>query len=129
MSKLIAFTYSFLILIQSFNINLEDFSKFSVLLKHAEFHKEKYGDTFFEFLAEHYGDSKVNHEDDHEEHKDLPFKDAQHMLTHTNTSFISITNNFDFQYQEFIEIPFNFHYEDTFTNFEKSSIFQPPKHA
>tara|TARA_R110002033_G_scaffold60806_3_gene111121 strand:+ start:1606 stop:1908 length:303 start_codon:yes stop_codon:yes gene_type:complete len=100
-----------------------------VLLKHAEFHKEKYGDTFFEFLAEHYGDSKVNHEDDHEEHKDLPFKDAQHMLTHTNTSFISITNNFDFQYQEFIEIPFNFHYEDTFTNFEKSSIFQPPKHA
>ena len=71
MSKLIAFTYSFLILIQSFNINLEDFSKFSVLLKHAEFHKEKYGDTFFEFLSEHYGDSKVNHEDDHEEHPPL----------------------------------------------------------
>ena len=45
MSKLLAVTYSFLILIQSFNINLEDISKFSALLEHASFHKEMYGDT------------------------------------------------------------------------------------
>ena len=129
MSKLVAFSYSFLILIQSFNINLEDFSKFSVLLEHAEYHKKMYGDTFFEFLAEHYGDAKDDHQNDHEEHKDLPFKDAQHILSHTNTSFINSANNFDFNYQEYLEIPFNFYYAETCTNFEKASVFQPPKHV
>ncbi|NRD21925.1 hypothetical protein HNV10_01645 [Winogradskyella litoriviva] len=129
MGKLVAFSYSFLILIQSFNFNLEDFSKINTLIEHAQYHKEKYGDTFFEFLAEHYGDNKDDHENEHEEHKDLPFKDAQHMLSHTNTSFISVDNHFDFQYSIFVEIPFNFHYEETFTSFENSSFFHPPKHT
>jgi len=68
MSKLLAVTYSFLILIQSFNINLEDISKFSALLEHASFHKEMYGDTFLDFLAEHYGEAKDKHENSHKEH-------------------------------------------------------------
>jgi len=129
MTKLVAFSYSFLILIQSFSINLEDFSKINTLIEHAQFHKEKYGDTFFEFIAEHYGDVKDDHTNNHKEHEDLPFKDSQHLLSHTNTSFINIANNFDFSYQEFITIPFNFFYTDSHTNFEKSSVFQPPKHA
>ena len=118
-----------MILIQSFNINLEDISKFSALLEHASFHKEMYGDTFFDFLAEHYGEAKDNHENNHKEHKDLPFKDSHHIFSHINTSFINIANTFDFNYTEFIEIPFNFFYKDTFSSFEKSSVFQPPKHA
>jgi len=129
MSKILAFTYSILILLQSFNINLEDFSKINALLNHAEFHKEMYGDTFFEFIVEHYGDAKDNHKNDHKEHDDLPFKDSHHICTHINTSFISITNNYDFTYTEFIEIPFNFHYNEALTDSEKPSIFQPPKHA
>jgi hypothetical protein len=129
MSKLVAFSYSFLILIQSFNINLEDFSKINTLIEHAQFHKEKYGDTFFEFLAEHYGDAKDDHTNDHKEHEDLPFKDAQHLLSHTNTSFLNIKNIFEFKNNEFVAIPFNFHYEETFTSFENSSFFHPPKHA
>ncbi len=118
-----------MILIQSFNINLEDISKFSALMEHASFHKEMYGDTFFEFLAEHYGDAKDDHENDHEEHDDLPFKDNHHLCSHVNTSFINVSFSFDFNYQEFIEIPFNFFYNDTFSSFEKTTIFQPPKHA
>lgn len=129
MNKLVAFIYSFLILIQSFNINLEDLSKFNVLLEHAEYHKKMYGDSFFQFLAEHYGDAQDDHQNDHEEHKDLPFKDAQHILTHANTSFINIANHFDFNYQEFREIPFNFFYTESHTTFEKPSVFQPPKHV
>ncbi|AUC82736.1 hypothetical protein CW733_11625 [Lacinutrix sp. Bg11-31] len=129
MSKILAITYSFLILIQSFNINLEDISKFSVLLEHANFHEEMYGDTFFQFLAEHYGDARDTHENNHKEHEDLPFKDGHHMCTHINTSFISVANNFEFTYYEFIEIPFNFHYTETLTDSEKTSIFQPPKYA
>lgn len=129
MSKILAITYSLLILIQSFNINLEDISKFSALLEHAEFHEEMYGDTFFQFLAEHYGDARDTHDNDHKEHKDLPFKDNHHMCTHINTSFISIANNFELNQYEFIEIPFNFHYNETITDSEKTAIFQPPKHA
>ena len=129
MSKILAITYSLLILLQSFNINLEDISKFSALLEHAEFHEEMYGDTFFEFLAEHYGDARDSHDNDHEEHEDLPFKDSHHMCTHINTSFIGLANNFEINYQEFIEIPFNFHYNETITDAVKTSIFQPPRAA
>lgn len=129
MSKILAFTYSFLILIQSFNINLEDFSKISALVEHAQFHKEKYGDTFFEFLAEHYGDDRHDHENNHQEHKDLPFNDGNHMCSHINNSFLNVANTFDFKSQEPVEIPVNFYYKDMFTSFEKTSVFQPPKHA
>ncbi len=129
MTKLLALTYSFLILIQSFNINLENFSKFNALIDHAQFHKEMYGDTFFDFLAEHYGEARDNHENDHKEHKDLPFKDNHHMCTHINLSFISPNISFKIGSEEFIEIPFNFVYKESFTSFEKPSIFQPPKHA
>ncbi|WP_458628532.1 hypothetical protein [Winogradskyella sp. PC D3.3] len=129
MSKLVAFTYSLMILVQSFNIGIEDLSKFSVLLDHAEFHKEMYGDTFFQFLAEHYGNVKDNHQDDHKEHKDLPFKDAHHLCSHTSIHFIDFTVVFDFTQHDFTEIPFNFYYTEPHTNFEKTSVFQPPKFA
>lgn len=129
MNKVLAFTYSFLILIQSFNINLEDFSKISALVEHAQYHKEKYGDTFLEFLVEHYGDDREEHENSHTEHEDLPFNDSHHMCSHINTSFLSVVNTFDFKYQEYIEIPVNFYYKDMFTAFEKTSVFQPPKHV
>ncbi len=129
MSKIIAITYSLLILIQSFNINLEDISKFSALLEHAQFHKANYGDTFFQFLAEHYGDARDDHENDHKEHEDLPFKDSHHICSHINTSFIKVANTFDFKHQEFINIPFNFFYKEGISSFEKLSVFQPPKLA
>ena len=129
MSKVVAITYSFLILIQSFNIGLEDLSKFSVLLEHANYHKEMYGDSFFEFLAEHYGDKEDSHANDHEEHKDLPFKDAQHLCSHINTPFINASIVFEFKQQHSIKVPFNFFYTESHTNFEKPSVFQPPKHA
>lgn len=129
MNKILALTYSFLILIQSFNINLDDISKINALIDHAQFHKEMYGDSFFDFLAEHYGEARDNHENDHKEHKDLPFKDNHHMCTHINLSFISPNISFKINNTEFIEIPFNFFYKESFTSFEKPSIFQPPKHA
>ena len=129
MSKLIAFTYSLLILFQSFNIGLEDLSKFSTLLEHADYHKEMYGDNFVQFLAEHYGDAKADHDNEHEEHKDLPFKDAHHFCSHIITPFINTSITYDFTQQDFIKIPFNFHYTESHTNFEKSSVFQPPKDA
>ncbi len=129
MNKLVAISYSLLILIQSFNFNFEDFSKLSMLFEHAEFHQENYGDSFFDFIAEHYGETKFQHENDHEEHEDLPFKHHHQTCSHNNVSFTLPTLNFTLEYQLFTEIPINFFYKESKSLFEKPSVFQPPKLA
>ena len=127
MQKLIAISCSFLILVQSVNISFEDISKMSVLLEHAEYHQQTYGDSFFEFLAEHYGDTQLAHGTEHEEHEDLPFKHHHQSCAHTNVAFTIETLNFDLNYEPFIEIPINFFYKESTSLFEKPSIFQPPQ--
>lgn len=128
MHKLVAIIYSVLILIQSFNFGFEDFSKLSALLAHAEYHQETYGDSFFDFISEHYGDAKFQHENEHKEHEDLPFKHHQ-SCAHTTLSFTLPDVNFTLKYQTFIEIPCNFFYKESISLFEKPSVFQPPKFA
>ncbi len=129
MQKLIAISCSFLILIQSINISFEDMSKISVLLEHAEFHQQTYGDSIFEFLTEHYGESNVVHGTDHEEHEDLPFKHHHQSCAHTNVAFTFETLKFNLSDEPFIEIPINFFYKESTSLFEKSSVFQPPQLA
>ena len=128
MSKLVVIFYSCLILFQSFNINIEDFSKFSVLIEHANYHKEMYGDTFLEFLSEHYGEQKTSHPNNHKEHEDLPFKNHHHMLCHINTVFILTPYiTYHINYQSHQDIPLDFFYKESVSLFEKPSVFQPPK--
>ncbi len=129
MSKLFAILFSSLILVQSLSISFEDFSKLNVLLEHAKFHQETYGDSFFEFLAEHYGENIIQHGIDHEEHEELPFK-HQRDCTHIAFDFTANPRfNLDSNQQSFIQIPFNFFYKESSSLFEKPSIFQPPKLA
>ena len=123
MQKLFAIVFSFLVLFQSLNMSLEDVSKMDVLLEHAEYHQDTYGDSFFEFLVEHY--SAVEDNSDHREHENLPFK--HQTCGHTSVAFTFETITFDFTYDPFIEIPFNFFYKESVSLFEKSSVFQPPR--
>lgn len=129
MTKLVAIFYATVILFQSLNISFEDMSKFSVLLEHASYHQEAYGDSFFDFLSEHYDVSSLEYQNDHSEHQDLPFKHDHKTCCHINTPFI--IQHFDFvaSYTSFVEIPFNFFYEESSSLFEKPSVFQPPKQA
>lgn len=130
MSKIVAFLYSFLILVQSLNINFEEFSKLQAFMEHADFHKNMYGDTFFEFLSVHYGDKMTEHQNKHKEHQDLPFKDNHQLCIHMNTSYLNQNAiTFEIKYEEFSEIPFNFFYKDSLSSFEKPTVFQPPKTA
>lgn len=130
MSKLVVIFYSFLILIQSFNINIEDISKFNTLLDHANYHKEMYGDNFFKFLSDHYGEQMATHQDQHKDHENLPFKDHQHMLCHINTAFILTPQLISsLNQQSFKKIPLDFFYKEFISLYEKPSIFQPPKLA
>ncbi len=129
MNKIVAIIYSSLILVQSFNISFEDFSKLSVLLEHADFHQEAYGDSFLDFLVEHYGENNSVHNETHEEHDNLPFKHNHQTCVHPNISFTLQTLTSDTEQQHFIETPFNFFYKESTTLFEKPSVFQPPKLA
>ncbi|EGV42216.1 hypothetical protein BZARG_494 [Bizionia argentinensis JUB59] len=129
MSKLVSIAFSFLILFQSVNISFEDFARFGVLLEHAEYHQEQYGDSFFEFLAEHYGDAEFHPASEHKEHEELPFKEHHNTCVHSATVFTLTVQDYQIAYPSFIEIPFNFFYQDSISLFEKPAVFQPPKHA
>lgn len=129
MTKIVAILFSGLILFQSFNISIEDFSKLKVLLEHAEFHQKTYGDSFIEFLVEHYSDDDNLKVNNHEEHDSLPFKKGHHNCQHLNPPYNFITANFNLDFKPFISIPFNFFYKESISSFEKPSVFQPPKQA
>ena len=128
MMKFFSLILSSLILVQSLNISFEDISKLNVLLEHAEFHQQKYGDSFFEFLSEHYGEKTSDISNKHKEHKDLPFKHDSN--THNNLNWTIVLNGL------FIELKntailtaskANFFYKESISIFEKQSVFQPPK--
>ena len=129
MSKLFAIIFSTLILIQSSNIGIEDISKLNVLVEHAKYHQETYGDNFLEFLSEHYGETMNQHFSEHQEHEQLPFKHKQDcsQLNHDFTKTIHIwkyNSN-----QNFSQVSLNFCYLDSFSLFEKPTVFQPPRFA
>ncbi|WP_026754170.1 hypothetical protein [Sediminibacter sp. Hel_I_10] len=129
MQKAFAIAFSLLVLVQSLKIGVEDISNLNVLLNHAEFHQNMYGDSFFQFLAEHYGDAVDNHPSDHKDHENLPFKHHHQTCVHSSIAFTFETSSFDLDQQLFIDIPFNFFYEESSSLFEKLSVFQPPKMA
>ena len=127
MTKSLSIAFSFLILFQSFNISLEDFSRLNTLLEHASFHQENYGDSFFEFLAEHYGKDFEDHSNEHDEHEDLPFKHDQQTCNHLNIDFTLSTYKYQVATNVLTDIPLNFYYSEMNSLFEKPSVFQPPK--
>src|SRR5690554_1293854 len=102
MSKLIATFYTFSILFQSVNISFEDLSKLSVLMEHATYHQETYGDSFLDFLSEHYGEASLHLGDEHSEHENLPFKHTDHNGCHVNTAFTLQNIEFTNSYETFI---------------------------
>ena len=126
--KFTALILSTLILMQSLNIDLESFSKINVLIKHAQFHQETYGDSFLDFLNEHYGDEK-NASKNHKEHGNLPFKKDCVNHNHIPTVFTLNTQIFELKQTLAIQILQNYFYKESYSLVEKSSIFQPPKYA
>ena len=129
MRTLFSILFANLILFQSFNIGFDDISKFSTLLDHASFHQEQYGDSFFEFLAEHYGEEFVNHSSEHKEHQDLPFKHDQQTCHNSTTILMPQSNAIELKEYLFGESNKTFFYKESYSLFEKPSVFQPPRLA
>jgi hypothetical protein len=127
--KVTAILFSVLILFQNLNVNTEDFTKLKVLVEHAQFHYETYGDSLFDFLIEHYGDADHHEMVEHKEHDDLPFKHSQQNCSQLPSLFLLIQFNFTIPQQVFNETRLNVCYKEPHSIFEKISVFQPPKAA
>ncbi|MCK5443925.1 MAG: hypothetical protein KAJ23_18730 [Maribacter sp.] len=131
MAKLASIALSFLILTQSFNMDLGDLAHIDDLLEHAEFHSEKYGDNFLVFISKHYGELQEEHnqdQDEKKEHEELPF--IHHCCSHVFTALV--LNKFEMQVLKTVPVAdstTNFHYLDNYSSLEKSDIFQPPQQA
>jgi hypothetical protein len=132
MAKILSITLSFLVLFQSFNLDLSDLAQIDELLEHAEFHSEKYGDNFLEFISKHYGELQKEHSRDHQEekqeHEELPF--TQHCCTHAFTAFVLTKIQLpELKTNGLVDFTANFYYLDNYASIEKFDIFQPPKKA
>ena len=118
-----------LILIQNFDLGFEDISKIDDLIEHASFHKDIYGDSFIDFIVEHYAENFSNHEDDHKEHDNLPFKHDSNNCQNTITLFTLGFCVFELKSNQASQHKSHFFYKDLYTFLNKSSVFQPPRQA
>lgn len=132
MAKVFSIALSFLVLFQSFNLDLSDLAYIDEFLEHAEFHSEKYGDNFIVFISKHYGEMKKEHSRDHQEekqeHEELPFTHlcCSHVFTANVNNKIQIPS---LKTCPIVDFTANFYYLDNYASFEKFDIFQPPKQA
>jgi len=128
--KLFSILTSCLILIQSLNIDFKDIVQLDELIEHSKFHSDTYGDNFFSFIAKHYGELKQTHSKQHQEekkeHEQLPFNHQS--CAHTSLASVLIQTNIHLLKNEPI-ITNNFYYQELYSLFEKTSVFQPPKYA
>lgn len=127
MMKIIAIFLSNLVLLQSLHVDVKDINKINILFEHAQFHQEKYGDSFFEFLYEHYIDQEISESQKHQEHENLPFKEGAHHFNHLDSVLELNLGLFGLVLPNKIMSKTTFFYKESYTTFEKPSIFQPPK--
>ncbi|MBG7611373.1 hypothetical protein IU405_03835 [Polaribacter sp. BAL334] len=129
MIRIIAILLSNLVLLQSLHIDFKDINKVSALIDHAQFHQEKYGDSFVEFLYDHYIDQEIALNQNHKEHQDLPFKQGVNHFNHL-VSILEINPTvFKLRIPNNSFSKKNFFYKESYSESVKPAIFQPPKFA
>jgi hypothetical protein len=131
MIKIVSIFISFLILLQSLNINLDEYAQIDELIGHVFYHAEEYGDDIFVFVSKHYGELKDDHDNnndkENERHEQLPFNHQ------CSPNFISVyileTAPLAVLRIDEISVKTNFLYQEINSFFEKSNVFQPPQIA
>jgi hypothetical protein len=127
--KTIAIILTNLVLLQSLHIDFKDISNTSVLLNHAKLHQEKYGDSFVDFIYEHYIEREIPADKQHQEHQDLPFKQGVSHFNHLVPALELNSHQFELKTPKKSFSKPCFFYEESESNFEKPGIFQPPKYS
>lgn len=129
MKKFASIILTQFILLQAFHIGFDDVAKIETLLQHASYHQNQYGDSFVEFLIEHYSNEGKSSIKVHKEHKNLPFKkDFNHF---GNSSFVIAYEITSFELKKDViqSKETNFFYTEPVTELGYSKLLQPPKFA
>ena len=125
MNKITAILVSFIILFQSFSIEVADFGKVSTLMEHFTCHIEA-GDTFANFISMHYGSQLNIHKNEHNEHKELPFK-HEHLEVHIQLDYIFYDHHTTINFEGKRFVNKNFSYKEPSTDLYINNLFQPPQ--
>jgi len=131
MNKIIIIALSWIIVLQSMNLNIVDVFNINELIEHAQEHKEEFGDNFFQFLTKHYGSEKVqhaNHDSHKTSHDNLPF---QNNFQLSLVFVVELDTHCFLDLKEFntTNQPTVFFYKSPSSNLFVSGIFQPPRLA
>lgn len=116
--------FTFILLLQSLHVSLEDMVKIPELVEHYQEHKVEHGDDFLSFLNKHYGSQKEDHKSEDSEHENLPFHHTQHLCIDLKVDIpivLQLNNIRSDQSQHY------FVYNEPITSKAIHSIHQPPK--
>lgn len=132
MKLLFSISFSFLILIQSIGLGVNDIAQIDEFIEHAQYHNEQFGDNIFVFISKHYGELKADHAKNHQEekkdHEQLPFQHCSHISS--VVAFFSSINKEEFKIIEFSEFKTHkFHYQAPSSSLHSEGLFQPPRQS
>lgn len=125
---------SFVFLFQTIGISAGDMVQIDEFIEHAQFHSEQYGDNVIVFISKHYGELKADHDKEHqeekEEHEQLPFNHNNCSHISSLTSFVLNTDKNEFGTTEFSEFrTHNFFYQEPSSSIHSEGLFQPPRNS
>lgn len=134
LSKLFSISFSIVILLQSFGISFNDVSQIDEFIEHAQFHSEEYGDNVLVFISKHYGELKADHDREHqnekEEHDELPFNQNNCSHNSSITAFVLQSNQEEFYTPELVEFKeHNFFYVAPSSSLHSEGLLQPPRYS
>lgn len=129
-NKLFSIALSFIILMQSFGIRINDITQIDEFIEHAQFHSEQYGDNVFVFISKHYGKLKLNHDKEHQEekedHEQLPFHHQSHAFL--VLALVLNTDKPELSIVEFSESnTHKFYYQAASSSLHSEGLLQPPR--
>ena len=115
---------------QSFGISLSDIAQIDDFIEHAQYHSQQYGDNVFVFISKHYGELKADHDKEHQEekedHKQLPFQHQSHMSS--IAVLLLNTHRTELKTVEFSELnTHQFYYQAPSSALHSEGLFQPPR--
>ena len=113
MQKFLALIVSLVILVQSLGFTLNSIAQLDDFWSHYQEHQQEYGDNLITFLDLHYGSQKMEHEDEHSEHQDLP---SQQNYQFQFTYFVEVAYSDNFFEIPALNIQHNFSYSAIFTS-------------
>ena len=127
--RLTSILLSGLLLFQSLHLGIPDLAQLDELLEHAQYHHQQYGDSFLTFLTKHYGEQKPEHQQEHQEHEQLPFQHLPHQYT-GHMHYYMIQRFLWIGPSEIQESQLHlFHYHLRTPGVFEKGVFQPPRYC